>query len=188
MASKAESISKATGIPWPEWDAWLTGQGALALPHSDIAKLALGRVHELNITIHQVTGKPFNDGWWSQGIAIEFEHQHGLREQGQSAAGDHAISASRKVVAELDDILLAWRKVVADRDEFDGVARVGEPRISSTEKWRYWRITLADGTAVNVDISLNRIAIQHAKLDSAESGERWRKFWKPLLAEVQVNG
>lgn len=188
MASKADSISKATGIAWSEWDSWLTAQGALTLPHPEIAKLALARVHELGITTHAANGQPFNDGWWSQGIAIEYEHQHGLREQGQSSTGEHAISASRKVVGSLDQLLEAWLTVVAHRTEFDGVAADGEPRISSTEKWRYWRISLADGSAVNVDISADRIAIQHAKLASKSSGERWRPFWKSVLGEVEVNG
>lgn len=45
MASKANSIARATGVDW--------------LP---CAALALARVHELGITAHAVTGKSFNDG------------------------------------------------------------------------------------------------------------------------------
>lgn len=184
MASKADSISTATGFDWQDWDSWLTEQGAHDLPHPEIAKLALQRVHDLGIVEHAVTGKPFNDGWWSQTIAIEFEHQHGLREQGQSAQGDHAVSSSRKIVGSLDDLLERWLAAVGGRTEFDGVAVTGEPRTSSTEKWRYWRVALEDGSAVNVDISADRIAVQHAKLASSDAGARWRAHWKAILAEV----
>lgn len=69
MASKAASIPTATGIAWSEWDSWLIEQGALELPHPQIAKLALERVHDLGITTHVANGKPFNDGWWAQTIA-----------------------------------------------------------------------------------------------------------------------
>ncbi|WP_313407491.1 hypothetical protein [Aeromicrobium sp.] len=184
MASKAASISTATGVDWTEWDAWLTSEGALDRPHAEIAKLALRRVHELGITTHAANGKPFNDGWWSQTIAIEYGHQHGLREQGQQSKGDHAVSASRKVVGSLDELLQRWLDAVAGRTEFDGVELAGEPSARSTEKWRYWRAKLADGSAVNVDISADRIAVQHAGLTSAEDRERWRPFWKSQLSSL----
>lgn len=184
MASKAASISTATGTDWTDWDAWLTAQGALTAPHAEIARLALQRVHDLGITTHAGNGKPFNDGWWSQTIAIEYGHQHGLREKGQLAAGDHAVTASKKVVGSLDELLERWCAVVSGREEFDGVALAAEPRVRSTEKWRYWRAKLADGSSVNVDISADRVAVQHAALGSAEDRERWRPFWKKLLGEL----
>lgn len=184
MASKAASISTATGTEWIEWEAWLTAQGARDLPHAEIAKLALQRVHELGITTHAANGKPFNDGWWAQTIAIEFGQQHGLRENGQLSGGDHAVSASRKVVGSLDELLEKWLAVVSGRDGFDGVALEGDARVSSTEKWRYWRAKLADGSSVNVDVSADRVAVQHAGLASAEDRERWRPFWKKLLGEL----
>lgn len=184
MASKAASISTATGTDWTDWDAWLTAQGALTAPHAEIARLALQRVHDLGITTHAGNGKPFNDGWWSQTIAIEYGHQHGLREKGQLAAGDHAVTASKKVVGTLDELLVRWLAVVSGREEFDGVALAAEPRVRSTEKWRYWRAKLADGSSVNVDISADRVAVQHADLGSAEDRERWRPFWKKLLGEL----
>jgi len=184
MASKAASITKATGTEWIDWEAWLTTQGARDLPHAEIAKLALQRVHELGITTHAANGKPFNDGWWAQTIAIEYGQQHGLRENGQLSGGDHAVSASRKVVGSLDELLEKWLAVVSGRDEFDGVALAAEPRTRSTEKWRYWRAKLADGSSVNVDVSADRVAVQHAALGSAEDRERWRPFWKKLLGEL----
>ncbi|GAA3527083.1 hypothetical protein AFL01nite_04100 [Aeromicrobium flavum] len=184
MASKASSISTATGVDWSAWDAWLRAEGALDLPHPEIAKLALRRVHELGITTHAGNGKPFNDGWWAQTIAIEFGHQHGLREKGQSSTGDHAVSASKKVVGSLDDLLDRWLAAVAGQTDFDGVKLEGEPRISSTEKWRYWRAKLTDGSSVNVDISADRIAVQHAGLESAADGERWRPYWKTVLSSL----
>ena len=48
--------------------------------------------------------------------------------------------------------------------------------------------TLVDGSAVNVDISSNKIAVQHAKLASNDHGERWRVFWRTRLEEVKIGG
>ncbi|MFS0885514.1 hypothetical protein [Aeromicrobium sp. 179-A 4D2 NHS] len=137
MASNAASITNATGTAWSAWDAWLISQGARDLPHAEIAKLALVWVHELGITTHAANGKAFNDGWWAQTIAIEFRQQHGLRQNGQLSGGDHAVSASRKVVGSLDELREMWLAVVSGRDEFDGVALAAEPRVRPTEKWRY---------------------------------------------------
>src|SRR5690606_20274454 len=106
------------------------------------------------------------------------------REKGQQSTGDHAVSASKKVVGSLDELLRRWLDAVAGRTEFDGVGLAGEPSVRSTEKWRYWRARLADGSSVNVDISADRIAVQHAGLGSADERERWRPFWKSLLSTL----
>lgn len=192
MASQA-SIEKATGVAWSDWTSWLTAQGALELAHQKIAALALQRIQDLAITQHAATGKPFNDGWWAQSIAIAFEHEHGLRSSGELSTGDLAVSASKTVTGSLDETIERWLTLVGDRTEFDGVDLDGEPRVSSTEKWRYWKANLADGSAVSVDVSRKKVAdgapekcvlaVQHSKVGTREAGEHWRAFWKTLLAE-----
>ena len=84
--------------------------------------------------------------------------------------------------------MIAWLCATTSQADFAWVEAQGEPRVSSTEKWRYWRIALVDGSAVNVDISSNKIAVQHAKLASNDHGERWRVFWRTRLEEVKIGG
>jgi len=184
MASKAASIARATGTEWSEWEAWLSGRGARDLPHAEIAKLALGRVHDLGITTHAETGKPFNDGWWAQAIAIEFGRQHGLREKGQRSTGEHSVSVTKKVPGTPEALIERWVVLVADLDDFDGVRLADAPRRSATDKRSYWRVSLADGSRVAVAASTDQLAVEHSRLTSAEVIERWRPVWRSLLASL----
>ena len=83
MGSRAGSIEKSTGVSWEDWTAYLLDRDATKLSHQAIVALVTRRVGELEITTHQATGAPFNTGWWCQGIAIQFEEDHGLRASGQ---------------------------------------------------------------------------------------------------------
>ena len=63
------------------------------------------------------------------------------------------------------------------------------PATSSTDKWRYWRAALSDGSRVSLDIYQKApgkasMGISHTKLDSAESVEHWRAFWRGLFKEL----
>ena len=46
-----------------------------------------------------------------------------------------------------------WIEVVSEREEFSGVAISRGPEVSRTDKWRYWRCGLADGSRVVVDVT-----------------------------------
>ena len=94
----------------------------------------------------------------------------------------------------IDGALEAWPALMADRTAVDGVALDGEPSVSRTEKWLYWRAALADGSRVAVDISARKvadgapvkavIAVNHSGLDSADVIASWRARWKGLLTQL----
>ncbi len=195
MGARANGIEKATGVAWSEWTAWLTSQAAQDRDHAAIARLAEQRLGELGIWRHAATDEPLNTGWWAQSIAVDFEQDHGLRASGQTSRGDFSVAVSRTVPGTIDDALEAWLTTMAGRTQLDGVALDGEPSVSRTEKWRYWRVGLVDGSRVSVTISARKVAdgappkaavgVNHAGLDSAEAGEAWRPWWKELLADVR---
>ena len=180
---KAEAIVAATGIPWTNWCALLDGEDGPSLAHDRIAALACN-----HILAHGVgTPAATNPEWWGQSVAVAYEQQIGRRIPGQSSTGDFHVGASKTYAGDLDAALEAWRGLVGDRGSFGGVPVEGEPRISSTEKWRYWRIDLADGSRVSVDIGWkadgkSTIGINHTRLDSAESIGHWRGVWRGILA------
>lgn len=197
MGAAAHAIEQATGVAWGDWTAWLEQEGAAALPHAELARLVRDRLGQLGVTVHAVTGKPLNDGWWAQSIAIDFEHDHGMRAIGQDHRGDFAASASRTVVATLDEALAMWIAATEGLSEAGGVPFAAQPSISATEKWRYWRVPLADGTRVQVDISARRtatdaaprsvVAVQHSRLLSAEEIPQRKLVWKEILAGLAVS-
>ncbi|WP_372700079.1 hypothetical protein [Arthrobacter sp. JSM 101049] len=180
---KADAITAATGIPWTDWCALLDEGAGPSLPHDRIATRACDYI------IAHAAGMPAstNPEWWGQSVAVAYEQQIGRRVPGQSSSGDFHVGASKTYPGDLDATLEAWLDLVGDRDSFDGVPVEGEARVSSTQKWRYWRINLADGSRVSVDIGRkatekSTIGINHTRLDSAESMGHWRGVWRGILA------
>ena len=165
------AVAQATGRDWAGWRAHLDALGAAELPHAAIVR-ALEPV--------------IASGWWRQSVTVGYERMIGRRETGQRCAGDFAASASRSVAGDMDAALARWQALVAGRAEFAGVPVAGEPRISSSDKWRYWRIDLADGGRVTVTFNDKpggkaAVAVEQAKLADAAEGAAAKAFWKELL-------
>jgi len=167
-----KAVIAATGKPLSEWIVVLDALGAAQIPHKEIATL-LHRDHNV-------------DGWWSQMLTVEYERSIGRREVGQRCDGAYSASASKTIAGTMDDALAAWGQLVAQRTEFDGVEITGEPRISRTEKWRYWRADLADSSKLAIDISSKPggkavLAINHEKIADAEAAAGWKTFWREFV-------
>jgi hypothetical protein len=166
------AVTKATGRSWEEWFALLNNVGAEQLSHKEIA-------HKL-YSEHEV------EGWWAQNITVEFERLIGRRAHGQRQDGDYEISVNKTFLGTMDRALAAWQALVGDASVFDGVVFSSEPATSKTDKWRYWRVSLADGTRVNViinqkDAEKAQLSVQHRKLQSKDDAERWKSYWKSYL-------
>ncbi|MBB0968370.1 hypothetical protein G6016_05220 [Dietzia aerolata] len=177
--SNTVGIANATGRPWDEWVSLLDAAGARELAHAAIAKL----------TLEHMPDSVERAEWWAQGTAIAYEQHTGVRVPGQSCTGDFQLSASRTIAGDKDAALEAWLTVIAGSEEFGGVPIDADATTSSSEKWRYWRVPMADGTRVAVNISDRpngkaSVGLTHTKLDSAEAIEFWRPIWKQLLAQL----
>lgn len=172
-----EAVRAATGRGWNDWHAVLERMGAADLAHKEIAA-RLAAEH----------GVP---SWWAQTITVEYERAAGRREVGQRCDGDFTAGATKTVPGTLDDALAAWERLAGTRSEFDGVAIVGVPRTSSTEKWRYWRVALADGSRIAIVIGARpgalpkaAVAVNHEGIASKDAADRWKKFWKEFLQRL----
>jgi hypothetical protein len=173
-AANTEGIEKATGKPWSEWLAYLDGIKASELTHAEIAQ----KVHE--------HGSP---GWWAQTITVAYEQHIGRRTPGQTSNGKFQVGASKTIDSTMDEALERWVAVVKDYKKFDGVAVAREPLTSKKDKFRYWHCGLADGSRVSMSIyekepGKSVIGLGHENLESQADIERWRGFWKSLLAKV----
>lgn len=178
-AHSTAGIEETTGMGWEQWVQLLDDAGAADLTHAEIARLSQGSMP------HHVS----NRGWWAQGVAIAYEHQKGLRVPGQASDGKYAASASKTFPGDKDAAFARWLEVTAERTQFGEVPLEEEPTTSSTEKWRYWRAKLADGTRVAVTVSdkptgKSTVAVQHAKLETEDLISRWKRVWKDLLSQL----
>ena len=166
----------ATGKSLGDWFAILDERGARDLPHKHIALLLQGDY-----------GVP---SWWSQSVTVEYERWIGRRETGQRQSGEYEATVTRTLPVSMDAALDSWLARLPDpgpQSAFDGVAFAGEPSTSRTQKRRYWRITLVDGSRVTVFFSAKpdgkgaQIAVQHGKLAGRPDVDRWKAFWKAYL-------
>ncbi|MGJ9402668.1 hypothetical protein [Arthrobacter sp. KK5.5] len=145
---------------------------------------------ELEASAHRLLeGREGNAGWWAQGVAVAYEQEIARREPGRCCNGDFQVGVSKTYPRTLDEANAAWRSLVDGLTEFGGVPMVRPPTPSSTEKWRYWRVPLADGSRVSLDIRAigngkSRLGINHTKLDSSVAVAHWRAVWKELLQRL----
>lgn len=164
-----DAIAKATGISWPDWLGWLNSIQAEQLSHKEIAE----KIHQRGDT----------SGWWAQTVTVAYEQHIGRRVPGQDCDGHFQVAVSKTLPGTLDDALARWVKHLAGVDTLSDIPISRGPDTSETEKWRYWRCGLADGSRVTVHIRQKTpdkaaLGIQHEKLESPEQVEHWREFWK----------
>jgi hypothetical protein len=175
--SNVKALETGSGISWEEWIEFFDGHEKLN--HAELATMALERIIE--------TGKSSSPEWWAQGVAVAFEQHIGRRLPGQQNDGSFAVTVSKTFDGDMDAALAQWVAKVGDTREFNGVKLNGEPRTSQTEKWRYWRANLADGStlAMNFQTKANgektAAALNHDKIPNSEAAEKWRAFWKQYL-------
>ena len=92
----------------------------------------------------------------------------------------------------MDSALDSWQNHVAMAQEFDGVSLASTPDVSKAGKWRYWRVSLEDGTKVIVNISDKvsgkaLLQVNHEKLPDKEAVERCKTFWKDVLKNMSAS-
>ncbi|WP_332716009.1 hypothetical protein [Pelagibacterium mangrovi] len=169
------AFAEKTGKSWQGWLDFLDGIGAGDLSHAEIARSIVE------------TGEA--SGWWAQGITVAYEQHIGRRQPGQRSNGGYEVSVSKTVSGSPEEALGLWSAIADGLHDADGVAFAGEAETSASEKWRYWRRGLADGTRVGATIGEKpggkaTIAVTHEKLADEEAVARWRGYWKSVLAAL----
>jgi len=187
MSQKAiseQAIEKATGTSWPQWLERLEKIGARNMSHKEIARLLYDKGY-IKKGKDWPANRSFNAGWWAQMLTVTYEQHIGRRVPGQTCDGDFAAAVSKTLPGTMDEALEWWLEKVKNRKEFHDVA-IEKTSVSKTEKWRYWRAKLADGSLVSVHFSNKpgnkaNLGLQHEKLETQEQVDEWKRFWKELF-------
>ncbi len=172
QAMSERAVKKATGKTLQEWIELLKKTKAESLSHKEIALLLFNKYRA--------------GDWWARMLTVEYEISIGRREVGQTCTGDFQASASKTLPGSMDAALRAWQKLVGKMTEFDGVNFAGNPGVSKTEKWRYWRVKLEDNSKVTVVIcdkgrDKTQLGVNHDKLTDSKALMRCKSFWKNYL-------
>lgn len=83
----------------------------------------------------------------------------------------------------MNTVLAQWEEQAGDNSRFNG-PRYNNTRTSKSEKWRYWRCDMEDGSKISVNIQAKLsggkclLAINHDKLNNAADVKKWRAYWK----------
>lgn len=67
------------------------------------------------------------------------------------------------------------------KDNLKDVPYAAKPTTSETDKWRYWRVLLQDGSKVNVHVNQKaagkvQIGVNHEKLNDSDAVDKWKVF------------
>jgi hypothetical protein len=169
-------VGEATGRQMDEWIRLLDQAGARDLTHNQIWRW-LAEAGEVA------------DGSLREAITITYEQEIGRREMGQSCEGDYPASVSRPLKATVDEVLQRWLELIGGTRSFNGAKLVAEPSVSATEKFRYWRAKLTDGTRVTVTIwrmpdGRASLGIQQRAFPDRASADASKAYWKQFLAPL----
>ena len=176
-----KSLETGSGIKWSEWLELLEPHSKLE--HAELAKVALEKINQ--------RGDSKNPEWWAQGVTIAYEQHIGRRQVGQRSDGKFSVTVSQTFDGDMDSTLKQWQRLIEGVDEFSNIPMSGSPRISQTDKWRYWKVDMTDGSKISVNIqekpggAKSILSINHDKLPAAADVETWRAYWKELLASKQ---
>ena len=174
-AMNTKAIEKGTGRPWADWIGFLNSIGAADLPHTEIAE----RLWDFDVP----------SSWWAQMITVAFEQEIGRRVPGQGTSGRFNTSVSRTLPGDPALLRARWLGLTAGLTEYSGVARRQPPSMNDVPKRLYWRMKLADGSAVTVSFEAKGsgktlVALGHDANPSGDSADERKAFWSGLMARL----
>lgn len=174
------AVETGTGIMWADWLDFF--EPHRELDHTAMAKLALDYI--------RAEGNSRSPEWWAQGVTVAYEQHIGRRKVGEQCDGSFAINASKTLPGTMDEILGKLVAAGAGRDEFAGIPIASEPTTSATEKWRYWRVKLDDGSRVSINVqqkptgNKSVAAVNHDGLDSDAGADALKAWWRDYLGSL----
>jgi hypothetical protein len=169
------NVKKTTGKDWDEWFALLKNEEAENLSHIGIAELLTAR--------HNVPG------WWAQTITVEFERKIGRRKVGQTGDGTFQTKMTKTMKGDLDQVFNLWLNQVRKTDHFNNQEFEEEPKVSKSEKWRYWRVTLKNGLKIIASVGYKAdnksiLSLTTDKLPDQNSIKEWKDYWSNYLKAI----
>lgn len=169
-------VRETTGRAMDAWIAILDQAEARGLPYNDIWRWLADAGH-------------LAEGGLREAIVITYEQQIGRREIGQSCYGDYPANVNKALKGTMDDVLQRWLDLVGNKRTFNGADTVSEPSVTTTEKFRYWRAKLADGTRVTVTIwrmpdGRVSLGVQHRTFPDRTTADACKAYWKEFMAPL----
>jgi hypothetical protein len=169
-----EAVKARTGKVWNEWFEILDQAGAKKWRHREITA-HLRKAHKVG-------------PWWTQMIAVPYEHARGLREKFQKCSGEFAASGSRTLNVPMTKLYQAWTDEKMRQRWLPG-ARI---EITTATRNKSLRAKWDDG---NSRLSVNfypkgagkcQAAVDHMKLADSRESAKMKAYWFEALNRLEA--
>ncbi|MFZ3214651.1 MAG: DUF4287 domain-containing protein [Candidatus Acidiferrales bacterium] len=168
-----EAVKERTGKTWDEWFKILDNAGAKAWRHQDISAF-LSKTHKVG-------------PWWSQMVAVPYEHSRGLRQKFQKCDGEFAASGSRTLNVPLGALYDAWTDEKLRNRWLPGAKleiTTATRNKSLRAKW--------DGGKSRLSVNFyakgaakSQAAVDHMKLSNSKESAKMKTYWFEALNRLQ---
>jgi uncharacterized protein DUF4287 len=169
-----EAVKARTGKVWAEWFAILDEAGAAKWKHQEITA-HLQKKHKVG-------------PWWTQMIAVPYEHARGIREKFQKCDGEFAASGSRTLNVPISKLYTAWTDEKLRRKWLPDA----KLEITTATRNKSLRAKWAEGKS---RLSVNfypkgpakcQAAVDHMKLESSAECARMKSYWFEALNRLEA--
>jgi len=167
------AVKERSGKTWAEWFKILDKAGAKRMDHAAITELLYNE--------HKVPG------WWCQMIAVDYEHERGIRAKYQKCDGQFATGGSRTLNAPLAKLFKAWSdeklrsKWLPDAEIEITKATRGK---SVRAKWDGGKSRLSVNFYVK-GTGKSQVAVDHENLASSKECAAMKNYWFEALNRLQ---
>jgi hypothetical protein len=168
-----EAVKARTGKVWAEWFEILDKAGAKKLDHKGITALLR---------------KEGVGPWWTQMIAVPYEHARGIREKFQKCDGEFAASGSRTLNVPIGTMYEAWTNEKLRR-KWLPEAKI---EITTATRNKSFRAKWHDGQS---RLSVNfyakgsgkaQAAVDHMKLANSKECAKMKNYWFEALNRLEA--
>lgn len=177
-------IEKGTGLPFSRIQAVLDPH--LGDSHTEQARRAGALI--------RAEGSSSNPDWWAQMATVGWEQHVGIRSVGERCDGTFSASVSKTIPGDMDAVLARIVDKAAGREDFAGVPVEAEPTASATEKRRYWKVKLTDGSRVTLTIQTKPagtsggvrtgVGVNHDRIPEKADVEAAKAWWREFLSQI----
>jgi hypothetical protein len=168
-----QALKARTGKIWAEWFEILDQAGAKKWRHQEISAY-LAKAHQVG-------------PWWTQMIAVPYEHARGIRQKFQKCDGEFAASGSRTLNVPMSKLYEAWTDEKLRRRWLPG-AKI---EITTATRNKSLRAKWDDGKSrlsVNFyakGLGKTQAAVDHMKLPNSKESARMKKYWFEALNRLE---
>jgi hypothetical protein len=169
--SSDEAVRAKTGKVWADWFKILDKAGATKWAHTEISAYLYEKCKV--------------SPWWSQMVAVGYEHERGLRQKFQKCDGEFSASGSRTLAVPLARAYAAWTDEKLRRRWLpDGKLEITTATPGKYVRGKWGESRLSVGFYAR-GAGKAQVAVDHGKLANSRESAKMKTYWFAALNRLQ---